>query len=117
MSQVILDPLPAVALVFDQTLQHGDGGRFATLPAERDVAQKRSDPGEVGGLGQEAADLSVWILAGLETSKELQDEFVAIKNRCVGLLRRPRASRKRIVSPNGREGTAAAAMQNTGSGA
>ena len=53
---------------------------------ERDVAEEWGDAGEVGGFGEEAADLGVGIFAGLEAAEELEDELRVVEDRGVGLF-------------------------------
>jgi hypothetical protein len=85
--QLLAKPLPAVALVRHQALEHGDG---SFLPAGRgggDLPEEGWNAREVGDFGEETADFDVGILARLQASEELQNKRFAIKDRGVGLLR------------------------------
>ena len=65
-AQLFERPLPSVALIRNQSLQHSKRGRFA-IACLRDgpkVTQERCNAGEMGDLGQEAADLRIRVLAG-----------------------------------------------------
>ena len=83
--------LPAVALVFDEALEHGEGGLFGgwgaiPFPAAADFAEEWGDAGEVGDFGEEAADFGVGVFAGLEAAEEFEDEFLVVEDGGVGLL-------------------------------
>ncbi len=93
MRELVEGPLPAVAFVFDQALQHGDSGRLAVFGTEGDVAQEWGDAREVCGFGEEAADLRVGIFAGLQTAEEFEDELRVVEDRRVGLFRGAGAGR------------------------
>ena len=114
--ELVEGPLPAVAFVFDETLQHGDGGGFAVFGTERDVAEEGRDAGEVCGFGEEAADFGVGIFSGLEAAEELQDELGVVEDRCVGLFCGAGACGERIGAASFGEGVAAAADENAVAG-
>jgi len=79
--------LPAVALVGNQALEHGDRGFLSAVRRERDFAEERGYAREVGDLGKEAADFYIGVFRPAEAPEKLQDQFVAINDRCVGLFR------------------------------
>ena len=70
-------PLPAVAFVFDEGLQHGEGGGLVVFGSEGDVAEEWRDAWEVRGFGEEAADLGVGIFAGCRRRKSLRISFAS----------------------------------------
>src|SRR5258708_4866235 len=74
MRELVEGPLPAVAFVLDQALQHGEGGGLAVFGTEGDVAEEWRDARGVCGFGEEASDLGLGILAGSEPAEELKDE-------------------------------------------
>ena len=86
--ELIEEPLPAVALVGHQALEHGDRGPFPSGGSDGDVAEKGRDAGKAGDLGEETADLDVGVFARLKAPEQLQDEFLAIKDGGVGLFGR-----------------------------
>ena len=104
-------PLPAVAFVFDEALEHGDGDGFGAFCGEADVAEEGRDAGEVRDLGEEAADLGVGIFAGLEAAKELHDELGVVEDRGVGLLGRAGACREWADATGCGEGGAFVALK------
>jgi hypothetical protein len=68
--QLIQSEGPAVAFVFDEALEHSEGGGFRCVgEAAGDVAEEGGYAREVGDLGKEAAYLGVGIFAGLESTE------------------------------------------------
>ena len=100
---------PAVAFVFDEALEHGEGGLFVVgglvaVAAAADVAEERRDAGEVGDFGEEAADLGVGVFAGLEAAEELEDQFLIVEDGGVGLLGGAGAGGEGVGAAGGGEG-------------
>ena len=109
-------PLPAVAFVLDEALQHGEGGGLAAFGTKRYVAKEWRDAWEVCGFGEEAADLGVGIFAGLQAAEEFEDELGVVEDRGVGLLRGAGAGRQQIGAASFGEGAAAAADESAVAG-
>ena len=59
----------------------------------------------MGDLGEETADLSVRVFAGLDSAEELQNQLVAIEDGGVGLLGRAGAGGERAAAPGIGEGS------------
>ena len=70
---------PGVALVGNQLVQHGDRRRLVVTPRVSilEGAAQGGHVREPGPVGEEAPDLEVGILAGLQLAEELHDEAVA----------------------------------------
>src|SRR3981081_424305 len=85
--ELVEGPLPAVAFVLDQRLEHRDGSGLAFFGTKGDVAKKWRDAREVRGFGEEAADLGVGIFTGLQAAEEFEDERRVVEERGVGLFR------------------------------
>src|ERR1039458_9078211 len=113
--------LPAIALVFNEALKHGEGGPLGNggaiaLPAAvdaalaggpgegtRDLAEEGGDAGEAGDFGEEAADFRVGVFSGLEAAEEFEDELLAVEDGGVGLLGRAGAGGERAGAAGGIE--------------
>ena len=110
--------LPAIALVFDQTLERGQRRllrqRRVRGAAAANVSEEGGDARVVGDLGKEAADLSVGVFSGLDSAEELQNQFAAKEDGGVGLLGRAGAGGERAAAPGGGEGGGCVAGEGGG---
>jgi hypothetical protein len=96
---------PAVAFVFDEALEHGEGGGFGgSWEGGFDLAEEGCGVGKVCDLSEETADLGVWIFAGLEAAEELQNELAVVQDGGVGLLGRAGTGGQRTGGTDGGEG-------------
>ena len=68
--------MPAVAFVFYESLQDGEGGGAVA----DDFSEEWSDAGEVGDFGEEAANFGVRVFAGLDAAEEFEDEFGVVED-------------------------------------
>ena len=89
--KLVVDPAPAITLIADEALRHGDGAALiaatiavlATLPDQ--LAQEVGDTGIAGG-GEMAGHFGFRIDAGGETADQLDHGGLADDQRTVGLF-------------------------------
>src|SRR5579862_212394 len=96
MVQLFERPLPSVAFICHQTLQHCQRyRRCVSIGLVFDQTGKWRNTIKSSFLRQEAADLTIRIGAGLKPPKEFENESIAIQDRRITLLCRPTLDRKR----------------------
>src|SRR5579862_4262880 len=89
-------PLPAIALIQGQTLQHCERRSLAVFRFILDGARKRRNPIEPDLLREISANFTIGIDADILPAKKLQDEAVTEENRGITLLRRSAPDNKRL---------------------
>src|SRR5579863_8738128 len=89
-------PLPAIALIQNQTLQHCERRSLTVFRLILDGARKRRNPIEAGLLREISANFTIGIDADILPAKKLHDEAVTEENRGITLLRRSAPDNKRL---------------------
>ena len=76
-------PFPAIAIIVDQTLQHGHGGFSRAARTDRNFAEKGWNSGKVCNVGEKAADFHVGIFFRLQSAEEFEEKLFSENDRRV----------------------------------
>ena len=79
-SETIEEPLPTVAFIGDEALQHRGGCLFLAGGNDGDFTEERGDARESSNFGEESANFDIGVFAGLHAAENLQYELIAEEN-------------------------------------